>query len=49
MVVVQILQIYPSAGRVCGTNPFGFGNANRPKEKYVNVDFSTSMLAEGKV
>ena len=40
--------IYPSAERICGTNPFGFGMPIT-KKKNVIVDFSTSMLAEGKV
>ena len=40
--------IYPSAERICGTNPFGFGMPIT-KRKNVIVDFSTSMLAEGKV
>lgn len=40
--------LYPSASRVCGTNPFGFGMPVDNKSNII-VDFSTSMLAEGKV
>jgi len=40
--------IFPSAKRICGTNPFGFGMPVNKKDKII-VDFSTSMLAEGKV
>ena len=40
--------IYPSAERICGTNPFGFGMPVKKNHNLI-VDFSTAMLAEGKV
>ena len=49
MVVVLILRYIHLQKRICGTNPFGFGMPITKKKNVIVNDFSTSMLAEGKV